>query len=164
MNRHEEIVKDWKANSKAVFEETFTFLKELNKSGLNAKVAEMNDAAFKEINCLKCANCCKTTPAIVTRSDVKRIAKHLGIPPKTFIRKYLIEDVDGSLMTNGIPCTFLKSDNSCAIYEFRPEACRAYPHMDDFRFSNRPRINANNSLVCPAVYYVISQLKSKNPK
>jgi len=160
----EEIVNQWKKNARVEYETTLTYLKKLrgNKS-VDTKAAHLDRIVFDKVDCLQCANCCKTTPAIVTRPDAKRIAKYLGIPPKTFIKKYLLEDYDGSLMINGIPCTFLNDDNTCQIYEVRPVACREYPHTNQIGFNRRAKMNAQNTVVCPATYEIVQKLKEVFP-
>ena len=115
---------------------------------------------LKEADCLSCANCCKTTPALVERSDAKRIAKHLGMSPKGFIRKYLLEDINGELMIQRVPCTFLNTDNTCEIYDVRPKACREYPHTDQKDFNRRSKMNAKNTIVCPAAFEIVERLKA----
>ena len=155
-----EIVEDWKTNAQKDLNENKEFLKSLPKQKSTDRIVyDLHDKVFQKVDCLQCANCCKTTPALVTRPDAKRIAKHLSIPPKTFIRKYLLEDINGELMIARVPCTFLNDDNTCQIYEVRPQACREYPHTNQSGFSRRSKMNANNTIVCPAVFEIVEQLK-----
>lgn len=157
----DKILEDWKANAQQSKEANFQFLKSLASSGTAERHAtKLHQEVFAETDCLQCANCCRTTPALVTRSDAKRIAKHLGIPPKTFIRKYLLEDTNGELMIQKVPCTFLQEDNTCEIYEVRPQACREYPHTNQSGFKRRAKMNANNTIVCPATYAIVQRLKT----
>lgn len=157
----EEIVQSWKKNRKSDYNENHEFLKSLASCPiLDQKVHSLHEETFSKVDCLKCANCCRTTPALILKSDVKRLAKHLSIPPKTFIRKYLIEDINGDLIMNGVPCTFLNEDNTCQVYEVRPKACRSYPHTDEEGFGRRAKLNANNTVVCPAVFHIVNQLKT----
>jgi len=108
----QDLLNQWKLNAKDSYEDNLDFLKKLrSERDVDTKAAQLDREVFDKADCLKCGNCCRTTPAIVTRPDAKRIAKHLKIPPKTFIKKYLMEDYDGELMMNGIPCTFLNDDN-----------------------------------------------------
>lgn len=159
-----EIVENWKSKAKNELDDTRTYLKSLKvNKNIDASVSQLHQEVFAKVDCLQCANCCKTTPAIVTRPDARRIAKHLGITSKAFIKKYLLEDFDGSLMINGVPCTFLNQDNTCQIYEVRPEACSAYPHTDQFGFNRRSKMNALNTIVCPATYEIVRRLKNIHP-
>jgi len=155
-----EINKDWQAKAKENYDENLAFLKSLKTDrDIDKQSAEVHTEVFAEIDCLACANCCKTTPALVTKKDAKRIGKFLGLPPKTFIRKYLIEDINGELLINKVPCTFLNEDNTCQIYEVRPQACRQYPHTDQEGFRYRAKMNATNTIVCPATFEIVERLK-----
>ena len=159
-----ELVDNWINNAKEDFRSNQSYLQSLKgNNSVDATAAQLHTEVFAKVDCLHCANCCKTTPAIVTRPDAKRIAKYLGIPPKSFIKKYLIEDYDGSLMINGVPCTFLNPDNTCEIYEVRPKACGEYPHTNQFGFNRRPKMNANNTIICPATYEIVKRLKDIHP-
>ncbi len=120
-----------------------------------------HNEVFSEIDCLSCANCCKTSPPIVTNRDKKRIANHLNMPPKQFERKYIIEDVNGEKSFSQVPCFFLQSDNQCSIYEVRPEACRRYPHTDEDDYFLRSSLNLKNTLICPAALLIFNKMKSK---
>lgn len=128
------------------------------------KVKEWHEEAFQKINCLSCANCCKTTPALVTSSDIKRIAGFLKITPKAFVQKYVLEDINGELSLSTVPCHFLNPDNTCRIYEVRPQACRQFPHTDDPEYYKRPKLNASNVIVCPAAYFVAEKLMTLFPE
>ena len=156
----EDLLKKWKENSEANYSENLSFLNSLRgKREWDTKASEIHKDVFEKAECLACANCCRTTPAIVDRSDAKRIAKHLGISPKGFIRKYLLEDFNGEMVIQRVPCTFLNTDNTCQIYEVRPKACREYPHTDQSEFNRRGKMNAKNTLVCPAAYEIVERLK-----
>ena len=59
------------------------------------------------------------------------------------------------------PCPFLGDGSKCTIYDVRPEKCRGYPFTDkpDFAFSTIT--HANNAVVCPAVFYLVEQMKRR---
>jgi uncharacterized protein len=159
----ENIFEDWAANARNTQKETLEFLKttELpSKPDAFAILKSLHAEAFQKHDCLQCANCCKTTPAIVTQQDAGKISSFLGISKKSFIRKYLLEDFNGEMTLNGVPCRFLNDDNKCAIYDVRPEACRRYPHTDEADYFKRPGLNAANTIICPAAYYIAEKLKS----
>lgn len=157
----EALLKKWKERAESDYSDNRSFLFSLkNDSSIDNKVKAIHEEVFGKADCLACANCCKTTPAIVERGDIKRIAKFLGIPPKTFIRKYVLEDFGGQFVIQKVPCTFLKSDNTCSIYEVRPKACREYPHTNQENFFRRGKLNAKNTLVCPAAYAIVERLKT----
>lgn len=160
-----QLLEKWKANSESQYGDTLQFLTKISKSRtIDKAVSALHDSVFADADCLQCANCCRTTPALVTRPDAKRIAKHLDIPPKTFIRKYLLEDTNGELMIAKVPCTFLKEDHTCQIYDVRPQACREYPHTNQSGFSRRSKMNAKNTIVCPAAFEIVERLKNIESK
>lgn len=146
-----------------IYKENLAFLKTLqnDQHGITIqKLRDIHDEVFDATDCLQCANCCKTTPALVTKADIQRIAPTLQMSAKQFIRNYVLEDINGEMNLNRIPCHFLNADHSCAIYEVRPEACRRYPHTDEKGFFNRPALNARNTVICPAAFQIVEKLKS----
>ena len=50
-------------------------------------------------------------------------------------------------------------DNRCTIYDVRPAACREYPHTDKEGFTFRTMLHANNAKQCPAVFWIVEQLR-----
>ena len=155
------LLKNWNEKSEDNYSENYAFLSSLRgKHEWDEKAKTIHEEVFSKTDCLACANCCKTTPAIVERSDIKRIAKFLGTSPKGFIRKYLLEDFNGEMFIQRVPCTFLNTDNTCAIYEVRPKACREYPHTDQKDFNRRSKLNAKNTIVCPAAFEIVERLKA----
>jgi uncharacterized protein len=134
-------------------------LKQVNHVEVYVSLQQLHTEVFAKTDCLACANCCKTTPAIVTNADKSRIAKHLGMSPKAFAKSYLMEDINGDYMYKQVPCVFLQSDNVCSIYDVRPEACRRYPHTDEQAYAQRPDLNVANTIVCPAAYQIMMRLK-----
>ena len=121
-----------------------------------------HDAVFDEIDCLKCANCCKTTSPIFYQADIERLAKHLRIKPGDFIQKYLLMDEDHDFVLNQALCPFLAADNTCAVYDYRPKACREYPHTNRRKMVQLLELTYKNTLVCPAVLEIVERLK-QNP-
>lgn len=114
---------------------------------------------FEQVNCLECANCCKTTSPIFYPKDVERAAKALRIKAADFEEKYLRVDEDKDLVLQGSPCPFLDlSDNFCLIYEDRPNACRTYPHTDRKNFYQITELTFKNIDICPAVVKIVDGL------
>lgn len=128
---------------------------------LDDVVHELHEEIFENIDCLSCANCCKTTSPIVIDRDVERMAKHFRMKPAAFIEKHLQTDEDGDYVFQETPCPFLLSDNYCMIYELRPRACREFPHTDRRRFHQILKLTARNTLVCPAVLEIVKALKKR---
>jgi uncharacterized protein len=144
-------------NTKKLFEN----LKRKKPNNLDDVVHKLHDEAFEKIDCLKCANCCKTTSPIFYDRDVERVAKRMRIRPSDFIEKYLHKDEEGDYVLNSAPCTFLDHENYCTIYEDRPTACREYPHTDRKRFYQVLDLTIKNTYVCPAAYEIVEQMKKK---
>ena len=118
---------------------------------LDYRIHELHDAAFRKIDCLDCANCCKTTSPIFRGIDIDRLASHLGIRPAELVDKYLHLDGEGDYVLNVAPCPFLGPDNYCSVYAARPRACREYPHTDRKNMLAILPLTLRNTLVCPAV-------------
>ncbi|HAI79572.1 MAG TPA: zinc/iron-chelating domain-containing protein, partial [Chryseobacterium sp.] len=73
------------------------FLDQLKKKppkNLDYKVQETHDEVFSKIDCLQCANCCKTTGPLFTEKDIERISKHLRMKQADFEAKFLRTDED----------------------------------------------------------------------
>ncbi len=125
---------------------------------------ELHDKAFSHIDCLQCANCCKTISPIVTDKDIQRIAKHLRIRPAQMVESYLLLDEENDYVFRQQPCPFLGEDNYCSIYDVRPKACREYPHTDREKFYQLLNLSVKNTLVCPAVLEVFEGLEVRYKK
>lgn len=139
----------------------FDKLKRTKPKNLDDVVHQLHDEAFEEIDCLKCANCCKTTSPIFYERDIDRASKRLKIRPADFIQKYLHIDEDKDYVLNIAPCPFLDSENYCLIYEDRPTACREYPHTNRKRFHQILDLTLKNTFVCPAVFKIVDEMKKK---
>lgn len=120
-----------------------------------------HEKVFACIDCLKCANCCKTTGPLFTSSDIKRISSKLKLSEKEFVQKYLRKDEDNDMVLQNVPCTFLGVDNRCSIYEFRPKACREYPHTDQSDQPSIYHLTLKNATVCPAVSDILDHIRAK---
>jgi Fe-S-cluster containining protein len=119
----------------------------------------LHQQAFEKINCLQCANCCKTTSPIFYDKDIERLSRHLRLRPAKFIKQYLKLDQEGDYVLIQSPCAFLSNDNYCGVYEARPTACRQYPHTDRKRMHQILDLTYHNTLVCPAVSDIVESLK-----
>jgi len=124
---------------------------------------DLHNKAFKSIDCLSCANCCKTTSPIFRDVDIKRIAKRFRVNEMQFISTYLRIDEDRDYVLKTSPCTFLGADNKCDIYEDRPLACREYPHTNRKNMSQILELTLKNSEICPAVARIVEEIKEKHP-
>lgn len=129
----------------------FKAIKKLRKGEADTLIHSLHNEAFEHINCLDCANCCKTTGPLFTQKDITRIAKELNLKESELIRQYLKVDEDNDYVLNTLPCPFLDDQNYCSIYEFRPKACREFPHTDRVNQRGILRLTEKNALICPAV-------------
>lgn len=134
-------------------------LKKQKPSDLDSVTNELHDKAFEHIDCLKCANCCKTTGPLLLDKDIERLAKHLKQKPSEFLEKFLKVDEDKDYVFKKLPCPFLDSDNYCSVYDHRPNACRDYPHTQQRKIINKLQITYHNAMICPAVAEVVDGLK-----
>ena len=135
-------------------------LKRREPSNLDITVQGFHAEVFGKTDCLKCANCCRTTSPIFYRKDIEKAAKSLSLKPAAFIDKFLKVDEDNDFVVKSAPCPFLLNDNYCAIYEHRPVACRTYPHTDRKRFHQLLDLTYQNSFICPAVQNIIEKLQA----
>ncbi len=138
------------------------FLEKLKKKkpkDLDDVTAMFHEEVFDYIDCLKCANCCKSISPIIIDRDIDRIARHLKLTPSELTDRYLKLDDDGDYVFRETPCPFLMPDNYCMIYEVRPRACREYPHTDRKRFYQISNLTHKNTFICPAVFDVVEKLK-----
>ncbi len=127
-----------------------------------AEVAErVHRQIFTEIDCLECANCCKSIPPIINQTDANRIARFLRIKPTAFMEQYTRVDEDGDLVMRQSPCPFLGADHYCSVYDVRPKSCRAYPHTEGHAFPENLKLHPVNAVYCPAVYYILHEMKHR---
>jgi hypothetical protein len=119
----------------------------------------LHEEVFAEVNCLECANCCKTLGPKLNNNDIRRISGVLRIKVSEFEEKYLRLDEDQDYVFAKMPCAFLEEDNTCKIYEDRPRACREYPHTDQRRIHQILDITLKNIETCPAVFEIVERLK-----
>jgi len=131
-----------------------------NASVSQAKAQQVHDEVFEDMDCLQCANCCKSIPPMVSRRDIKRISKSLHMSPRDFADQYTLVDEDGDTVINASPCPFLLEDNKCKVYEVRPAACRAYPHSGDQVFIKNLSHHKRNMKYCPGLMEIMKRLAS----
>lgn len=134
-------------------------LKKKNPRKVDDAFHQTHEEVFEEIDCLTCANCCKTTSPIFYQTDIDRVSKALRMKPGDFISKYLRVDEDQDYVLTSAPCPFLDSDNYCMVYEDRPKACREYPHTNRKKMVQIMELTHKNTLVCPAVLEIVERLK-----
>ena len=139
------IFNDWKQNAKRHDSRNFGFLRSLKMKSERAvdRVArKLHQEAFSVIDCLRCANCCKTVSPTFTTKDIARIAARLGMDAAAFTAEHLVEDEErGRWKLKSLPCPCLGSGNRCTIYDVRPASCAEYPHTDKPEFASRTHLH-----------------------
>ena len=125
---------------------------------MDAIFHHLHEENFQQIDCLECANCCKSTSPIFIQTDIDRLAKNFRMKSSQFIEEYLHRDEEGDYVLKGSPCKFLGSDNKCLVYENRPKACREYPHTNRKNMLGILDLSLKNTLICPAVLKIFYEI------
>jgi uncharacterized protein len=146
-----------KAGNRAFFSQ----LKSKRYSALDDHFHKAHYQTFESVNCLSCANCCKTTSPVFYQRDIERAAKAIRLKPGEFIDKFLRVDEDKDYVLKQTPCPFLDRENYCSIYQDRPTACREYPHTNRKKIQQILDLTYRNTLVCPAVLKITETVKEK---
>ena len=138
-------------------------LSKLKKAkGIDDDFHRLHDEAFEHIDCLTCANCCRTTPPRIVPKDVDRLARALKMKPGDFSEAHVATDAaDGELMLRHADeggCPFLGSDNHCSVYDARPAACRWFPGTNQRKMATHAKVTLENVGVCPAVSGIVERL------
>jgi len=154
---YEEFLKQAKVNKKSIIRHAKRFRK-MRKAKVDEVIHPLHDAAFEKVDCLECANCCKTTSPLFTERDIKRISKHLRMTGSQFNQEYLTLDEDQEYVLKTTPCPFLNDENYCDIYDVRPKACEEYPHTDQVNQIGILSLTTKNATICPAVADIFNAL------
>jgi len=88
-------------------------------------------------NCDRCpAYCCSYPRTIVSKTDVKRLAKHFGLEVETARKRFTKKGHDkGEMVLRhrkdvhfGTVCRFLdRQTRRCTVHKARPKICRDFP-------------------------------------
>ncbi len=150
-----------KANKRS-FKRFLTKLENDPPRGLDGMAVIADSEAWRQTDCLSCANCCKTMSPTFTKADMVRISAHIGMTVDQFKSKYLKVDEDGDWINRRQPCQFLNlKDNKCSIYEVRPRDCAGFPHHTRKRMVDYMHVFKQNIEYCPATYKVVELLKER---
>ncbi len=138
------------------------FLKQIDKSPkeIDATVQTISDQVTSQIDCTRCANCCKQSRPVLDQDDISKFALGLKVGVPEFQERYLSQDEENKpkYIFNELPCPFLKNDQ-CSHYDYRPKDCRSYPHLHKKGFTSRLLGCIANYEICPIVFNVYEQLK-----
>lgn len=149
---------NWEKRSQENQKKYRQFLQRADKNKVLKQLPALHEAAFEEVDCLQCANCCKHYSPRFKTPDIKRIAKYLKMKEGDFIETYLRLDEEGDYVVKTSPCPFLGADNYCSIYDQRPSDCHRFPYTDEDVLLKRPQLTLKNSTFCPIVHYVLERL------
>ena len=127
---------------------------------LDGLMEELHEEEFESMDCLQCANCCKTTGPLFTQRDIERLSRHFRLKPAAFIAQYLRLDEDQDYVLQQLPCPFLLEDNRCSVYEQRPKACREFPHTNRKNFPQIKNLTLKNVAICPAAFRIVEALEA----
>ena len=141
------------------------FMKRLQRKapkGMDALAKKMDAEVWKEIDCLECAHCCTKMTPTYTKTDINRIAKHLGMTYQEYFDKWCETDKDNGDIVNRIqPCQFLEKNNKCSIYSVRPADCSGFPHFKKKDVLDYTHVYTENIHRCPATLKGV-ELMEKN--
>jgi len=134
------------------------WVKKADRNAALRRLPDLHEEAFRQIDCLTCARCCKGYSPRFKTPDIKRISRRLGLREGAFIETYLRLDEEGDYVTRTSPCPFLGGDNRCSIYDDRPSDCARFPYTNEDVLLKRVDLTIKNSGFCPAVAYVLERL------
>lgn len=113
------------------------------------------------VDCTTCGNCCKVLEAGVSEDEIAKLSNMKNESLEDFKRQFLLKEVGSEAWyMKETPCTFLKDDCRCTIYEHRPEACSSYPGLHLAGIKYRLRSVWANYEVCPIVYASVEAVKT----
>lgn len=101
--------------------------------------------------CIRCGNCCRLGFIELSDGDIDCIRKD---GHDDFVD--IIKSGKRKLKKDRGLCVFLK-DNSCSIYNVRPEVCRKFPFFSLYGRINYARLWMN----CPALVKLIEEVKDE---
>ena len=139
------------------------FLKQidLKTEEIDEIVHKINIKVTSQIDCKECANCCIEKTPVLDEKDILNFVKGLSISKNQFKQHYLKYDKEENLYKFESKSCPLLENNLCTNYEYRPESCRSYPHIDKRGFVSRLYGVLDNYSICPIVFNVYEILKIK---
>ena len=148
------------SHTKLSFRRFLTKLEKNPPKELKSLTENLGREVWSEVDCLSCANCCKTMTPTFTPADLKRISTHFGQTVNEFKAKWLHKERggDGDWMNKKQPCQFLNlKDNKCSIYEIRPADCAGFPHLPK-KLKGYVHVHKQNIEYCPATYRLVEKM------
>jgi uncharacterized protein len=141
----------------------YKFLNWLRKeqpNGHQQMAVKANLTAWEGVDCLVCANCCKTMTPTYKSNDIKRIAAFLQMSTDDFKKKWLRKERGAMSWVNKTkPCQFLDlKTNMCNVYEVRPADCAGFPHLTKKRMIDYIDVHKQNLDECPATFKMVQRM------
>lgn len=143
--------------------EFLSFLSKIKRNppkNLDLIAAKVDQDVWKEVDCLKCANCCKVMTPTYTAKDIKRIALHLEMSVPQMKEKWLKKEKGtGDWINQSTPCQFLDMNtNMCGIYDVRPVDCSGFPHLPKKKMIEYIHVHKQNIDMCPATFKMVEKM------
>ncbi len=109
-----------------------------------------NDVEFPDgigFKCMHCGSCCRAHPSDVNAQEQKKI-EALGFTD--FLEGHIGDVTRRIRAKDDKSCFFLTRDNSCAIYDARPAACKLEPLMiTDYDYeNNKIKLDISPAALC----------------
>lgn len=147
--------------NKKAFRTFLTRLENKPPKNLDALAVVADKQVWPEVDCLSCANCCKTMSPTFNTKDLQRISAHFNMTVQQFKDKWLYYDKkDNDWMNKKQPCQFLNvEDNKCSIYPIRPDDCAGFPHLTKKKMTDYMHVHKQNIAYCPATYKMVEKMK-----
>ena len=131
-----------------------SWLKQYTPDNIDGLVRTVSQKYFALIDCMQCANCCRSLHVEFKKSELHVIAKTLGQSIEAFQKRFMS---DGEVNP---PCPMLNG-KLCSIYENRPDVCRSFPHLEQPEFTSRLIGVIENVAICPIAFNAFEELKAK---
>lgn len=139
----------------------FNFLKKFAGEIISPHIKDISAKVSSQINCMHCANCCKSLNPSLIEKNFQDFTKVLNEEEMSDLQDHLYYDkANQRWIVKTSPCPLLK-DNLCKVYEYRPHSCSEYPHIDPAEFKFKKLSVINNYGICPIVYNTVEQLKQR---
>lgn len=127
---------------------------------VDALVDEIAAPIIDAIDCMQCANCCRSLNVYLTPDDAQRLADGIDVPLDSLVDRYVDYESAQQVGEWGVfrqsPCALLDGKR-CSVYAHRPETCRTYPALTpDFRWTIEDTLDGAG--VCPIIYNVLDKL------
>ncbi len=102
---------------------------------LSARMPHTGAMTGESLDCLKCPSlCCRMAGYVrVSREDIRRLAKFLGLTVREFEERHIVERTrkgEKRIKTGTGTCQFLGDNRRCTVYTARPRDCRGYVCWD----------------------------------